>query len=228
MAPEAAPRPLSLSFTAPQPTGCQNMKLCPLLEGAPNFRQVEGLPVYGVAIPTVRGVRTVLDQIGAAKGERAAGFFLSSLSPSSCPRRPRLSPPPPLALLHTPTDPPLQTHRPPPQRRAPRPVAQPAGGARPLRQRQALRRARGRPAVLQPGVHGHRPQQVGAGGRGLGSRGRGGAGGGVGVCGFGEWQTGISRPPPTPLILFPPLQNKQGGGHGAAAQAGRADGGGAL
>ena len=30
--------------------------------------QVEGLPVYGVAIPTVRGVRNVLDQIGAAQG----------------------------------------------------------------------------------------------------------------------------------------------------------------
>ncbi|GBF92770.1 paladin [Raphidocelis subcapitata] len=50
--------------------GCQNMKLTPLLEGAPNFRQVEGLPVYGVAIPTVRGVRNVLDAVGAAKGAR--------------------------------------------------------------------------------------------------------------------------------------------------------------
>ncbi|KAI8474087.1 MAG: inositol hexakisphosphate-domain-containing protein [Monoraphidium minutum] len=50
--------------------GCQNTKLTPLLEGGPNFRQVEGLPVYGVAIPTVRGVRNVLDAVGAAKGAR--------------------------------------------------------------------------------------------------------------------------------------------------------------
>ncbi|KIY98140.1 hypothetical protein MNEG_9823 [Monoraphidium neglectum] len=50
--------------------GCQNTKLTPLLDGAPNFRQVEGLPVYGVAIPTVRGVRNVLDAVGSAKGGR--------------------------------------------------------------------------------------------------------------------------------------------------------------
>ena len=42
-------------------SGCQNTKLTPLLDGAPNFRQVEGLPVYGVAIPTVRGLRNVMD-----------------------------------------------------------------------------------------------------------------------------------------------------------------------
>ena len=44
--------------------GCQNSKLTPLVEGAPNFRQVEGLPVYGVAIPTVNGLRNVLDAVG--------------------------------------------------------------------------------------------------------------------------------------------------------------------
>eukprot|EP00879_Flechtneria_rotunda_P026584 GHRR01028357.1.p1 GENE.GHRR01028357.1~~GHRR01028357.1.p1 ORF type:complete len:136 (+),score=39.70 GHRR01028357.1:304-711(+) len=48
--------------------GCQNTKLTPLLDGAPNFRQVDGLPVYGVAIPTVRGLRNVLDVLGAAHG----------------------------------------------------------------------------------------------------------------------------------------------------------------
>jgi hypothetical protein len=48
---------------------CQNTKLRPLLDGAPNFRQVQGLPVYGVAIPTVRGLRNVLDELGAANGE---------------------------------------------------------------------------------------------------------------------------------------------------------------
>lgn len=31
--------------------------------------QIEGLPVYGVAIPTVRGLRNVLDAVGAYQGE---------------------------------------------------------------------------------------------------------------------------------------------------------------
>ena len=44
--------------------GCQNMKLTPLIDGAPNFRQMAGTPVYGVAIPTVTGLRNVLDAIG--------------------------------------------------------------------------------------------------------------------------------------------------------------------
>lgn len=46
------------------------MRLTPLLDGAPNFRQVPDLPVYGVAIPTVSGVRRVLDTLGAWKGRR--------------------------------------------------------------------------------------------------------------------------------------------------------------
>jgi hypothetical protein len=50
--------------------GCQNMKLTPLIEGAPNFRQVAGLPVFGVAIPTVSGLRLVLERLGAAHGRR--------------------------------------------------------------------------------------------------------------------------------------------------------------
>ncbi|EFN52818.1 hypothetical protein CHLNCDRAFT_26452 [Chlorella variabilis] len=50
--------------------GCQNMKLTPLIDGAPNFRQVSGLPVYGVAIPTVSGLRLVLERLGAAGGRR--------------------------------------------------------------------------------------------------------------------------------------------------------------
>ncbi|KAL3144047.1 hypothetical protein ABBQ32_003847 [Trebouxia sp. C0010 RCD-2024] len=49
--------------------GCQNKKLLPLIEGAPNFRQVPELPVYGVAIPTVSGMRLVLDELGAAQGD---------------------------------------------------------------------------------------------------------------------------------------------------------------
>lgn len=50
--------------------GCANKRLTPLLEGAPNWRQVAGLPVYGVAVPTVAGARLVLDAIGCR--ERAA------------------------------------------------------------------------------------------------------------------------------------------------------------
>jgi hypothetical protein len=50
--------------------GCQNMRLTPLLDGAPNFRQVPSLPVFGVAIPTVAGLRCALDRMGAANGRR--------------------------------------------------------------------------------------------------------------------------------------------------------------
>ena len=46
------------------------MRLTPLLEGAPNFRTVPELPVCGVAIPTVSGLRRVLDALGAAGGRR--------------------------------------------------------------------------------------------------------------------------------------------------------------
>ena len=35
------------------------------MDGAPNFRQVPGLPVYGVAIPTMAGIRNVLSLIDA-------------------------------------------------------------------------------------------------------------------------------------------------------------------
>ena len=75
-------------------TGCQNRTLEPLLEGAPNYRQaghplhlvswrtlpqqilqcslcmaqVPELPVYGVAIPTVAGIRLVLDAIQQSGG----------------------------------------------------------------------------------------------------------------------------------------------------------------
>ncbi|GMH33294.1 hypothetical protein BSKO_01128 [Bryopsis sp. KO-2023] len=50
--------------------GCQNKKLIPNIDGAPNFRQVEDLPVYGVAVPTVVGLRIVLDIVGADRGQR--------------------------------------------------------------------------------------------------------------------------------------------------------------
>ena len=90
--------------------GCQNLKLKPLIDGAPNFRyasnlsscvvdaprplirppltrpsltptpslalsprfrKIDGLPVYGVAIPTVLGLRNILGQLGVtAKNQR--------------------------------------------------------------------------------------------------------------------------------------------------------------
>ena len=37
------------------------------------FSQVEGLPVYGVAIPTVRGVRNAINAMGAMNGARMWG-----------------------------------------------------------------------------------------------------------------------------------------------------------
>lgn len=50
--------------------GCQNKKLRPLVEGAPNFRGIDGLPVFGVAIPTVVGLRNVLAMLGAKNKKR--------------------------------------------------------------------------------------------------------------------------------------------------------------
>lgn len=47
--------------------GCQNKRLRPQIEGAPNYRQVHSLPVHGVAIPTIEGIHNVLDLIGAVK-----------------------------------------------------------------------------------------------------------------------------------------------------------------
>eukprot|EP01023_Acetabularia_acetabulum_P060681 TRINITY_DN72973_c0_g1_i1.p2 TRINITY_DN72973_c0_g1~~TRINITY_DN72973_c0_g1_i1.p2 ORF type:complete len:163 (-),score=15.36 TRINITY_DN72973_c0_g1_i1:75-524(-) len=55
--------------------GCQNKELQPLIDGAPNYRKVDGLEVYGVAIPTVAGLRRVLDHIGAAQGVRKVVWF---------------------------------------------------------------------------------------------------------------------------------------------------------
>jgi len=47
--------------------GAHNKKLRPIIDGAPNFRQVAGLPVYGVAIPTVEGITNVLDAVHDAQ-----------------------------------------------------------------------------------------------------------------------------------------------------------------
>ena len=41
--------------------GCQRMSLLPHLAGAPNYRRVHSLPVVGVAMPTVQGMRAVIE-----------------------------------------------------------------------------------------------------------------------------------------------------------------------
>lgn len=48
--------------------GCQNLSLPERVEGAPNFREVPGFPVYGVANPTVDGIRAVIERISSSKG----------------------------------------------------------------------------------------------------------------------------------------------------------------
>ncbi|CAI5993545.1 unnamed protein product [Closterium sp. NIES-65] len=53
--------------------GCQNLSLPELLEGAPNFRQVHGLPVFGVANPTIDGIRAVLRRVAHAAGKGSGG-----------------------------------------------------------------------------------------------------------------------------------------------------------
>lgn len=46
--------------------GCQKKGLRPALCGAPNFRKVDFLNVYGVAIPTLMGIHNVLSLLGAS------------------------------------------------------------------------------------------------------------------------------------------------------------------
>ncbi|XVF72883.1 hypothetical protein PTKIN_Ptkin12aG0156300 [Pterospermum kingtungense] len=50
--------------------GCQSVSLPERVEGAPNFREVPGFPVYGVANPTIDGIRSVIKRIGSSKGGR--------------------------------------------------------------------------------------------------------------------------------------------------------------
>ncbi|XP_042502198.1 paladin isoform X1 [Macadamia integrifolia] len=50
--------------------GCQNLSLPERVEGAPNFREVPGFPVYGVANPTIDGIRAVIQRVGSFKGGR--------------------------------------------------------------------------------------------------------------------------------------------------------------
>eukprot|EP01080_Neovahlkampfia_damariscottae_P005741 gene5741-9563_t len=50
---------------------CQRKSLLPHLEGAPNYRKVENVKghIYGVAIPTLIGIKSVLDYISAKKNQ---------------------------------------------------------------------------------------------------------------------------------------------------------------
>lgn len=50
--------------------GCQHPALPERVEGAPNFREIPGFPVYGVANPTVDGIRSVIQRIGSSEGGR--------------------------------------------------------------------------------------------------------------------------------------------------------------
>ncbi|XP_010035529.2 paladin isoform X2 [Eucalyptus grandis] len=59
--------------------GCQNKRLSPQIDGAPNYRQADSLHVHGVAIPTIDGIRNVLKHIGAqidGKGVRVLWISL--------------------------------------------------------------------------------------------------------------------------------------------------------
>ena len=49
--------------------GLRRTHLKEQLKGAPNFRQVEGTNVYGVAQPTIEGLTNVLDRVGAKEQE---------------------------------------------------------------------------------------------------------------------------------------------------------------
>ncbi|KAG8097552.1 hypothetical protein GUJ93_ZPchr0013g36727 [Zizania palustris] len=50
--------------------GCQNLHLPERVDGAPNFREIPEFPVYGVANPTVDGIRAVIQRISTSKGGR--------------------------------------------------------------------------------------------------------------------------------------------------------------
>lgn len=54
---------------------CYNTKLPEQINGAPNFRQVENMPVYGLGAPTARGLRSVCARV-AQRGETVLWFNL--------------------------------------------------------------------------------------------------------------------------------------------------------
>ncbi|KAL0689173.1 hypothetical protein Bca4012_088850 [Brassica carinata] len=50
--------------------GCRNASLRERVDGAPNFREVPGFAVYGVANPTVDGIRSVIERVWSLRGRR--------------------------------------------------------------------------------------------------------------------------------------------------------------
>ncbi|VAI05746.1 unnamed protein product [Triticum turgidum subsp. durum] len=50
--------------------GCHNLNLPERVDGAPNFREIPGFSVYGVANPTVDGIRAVIQRVSTSKGNR--------------------------------------------------------------------------------------------------------------------------------------------------------------
>lgn len=59
--------------------GCQNKRLSPQIDGAPNYRQAESMRVHGVAIPTIDGIRNVLIHLGAQMDGKQANVLWINL-----------------------------------------------------------------------------------------------------------------------------------------------------
>lgn len=59
--------------------GCQNKRLSPQIDGAPNYRQAGSLRVHGVAMPTMEGIANVLNHIGAHKKGKQTRILWHSL-----------------------------------------------------------------------------------------------------------------------------------------------------
>ncbi|KAK3150056.1 hypothetical protein QOZ80_3AG0227260 [Eleusine coracana subsp. coracana] len=59
--------------------GCQNKRLSPQIDGAPNYRQAGSLRVHGVAMPTMEGIANVLNHIGAQKKGKQTRVLWHSL-----------------------------------------------------------------------------------------------------------------------------------------------------
>ncbi|TVU46304.1 hypothetical protein EJB05_05830 [Eragrostis curvula] len=59
--------------------GCQNKRLSPQIDGAPNYRQAGSLRVHGVAMPTMEGIANVLNHIGAKKKGKQTRVLWHSL-----------------------------------------------------------------------------------------------------------------------------------------------------
>eukprot|EP00475_Leptophrys_vorax_P003053 TRINITY_DN11766_c0_g1_i1.p1 TRINITY_DN11766_c0_g1~~TRINITY_DN11766_c0_g1_i1.p1 ORF type:complete len:864 (+),score=197.56 TRINITY_DN11766_c0_g1_i1:351-2594(+) len=59
--------------------GCQNKKLVPVVDGAPNYRMIKTFPVVGCAIPSGIGVRNVLKEIASSSGVESPPIYWTNL-----------------------------------------------------------------------------------------------------------------------------------------------------